>query len=151
MADEKKEKGNLHLLTSSLVQAEFVITRWVASVPACDKSRLADPSYWAHVARKLKPYSHIEVHAEDMSFWCELLVIASGQGWVKVKCINACDIEVPAENEADLLEGFAVSFKGPMKGHTVLRLSDMRVIKEGLPSRNDAVQFVVNHKTSIAA
>ena len=45
---------------------------------------LLKDSYWAHVSAKLKPGDHIEVRAEDGSYYAELIVQDAGRLYAKV-------------------------------------------------------------------
>lgn len=47
------------------------------------REQLLNPTFLAHVAAKLRPYSHIEVTNEDGTLYAELLVLASERTWAR--------------------------------------------------------------------
>jgi len=49
---------------------------------------LLRPECWASVAKMLQPWSHIEVRAEDGSYYAELLVTGVDRAWAKVEVLN---------------------------------------------------------------
>src|SRR5947209_8355484 len=49
---------------------------------------LLRPECWASVTNILRPWSHIEVRAEDGSYYAELLVTGVDRSWAKVEVLN---------------------------------------------------------------
>src|SRR5258706_10614046 len=48
---------------------------------------LLSPEGWASVANLLRPWSHIEVRAEDGSYYAELLLTGADRAWAKVEVL----------------------------------------------------------------
>jgi hypothetical protein len=108
------------------------------------------PDFWAHVARQLKPCDRIEVLAEDMSWFAELLVMDADRLWAKTAVLRFVELagkEVPA---AVASSGFRVEYKGPNKKHVVIRESDNQIVQEGIALKADAERWISEHLTALA-
>jgi hypothetical protein len=108
-----------------------------------------EPSFWAHVAAKLKAGDHIEVMAEDMSFGRELIVIETGRMWARVQewpfTEPAQRVETPV-----MASEYTIKYAGPHHKHQVIRNSDNAVIKDQISQRTDAEMWLKNHIKSQA-
>lgn len=142
------DKTNVQLSPSGLGQAEYVRVVWAATAAyGVTREQIEDPSYWAHVAAKLKPKARIEVTAEDDSFYAEYLVTSCDKTWAKVACLKFIDLtntEVTKEQVEGITANYSVEFRGPKKW-SVLRKSDRSVLQEGLHSREDGNKWLSVH------
>lgn len=109
------------------------------------------PGYWAHVAtsRKLRANDVFEVRCEDGSWIIDLIVIEAGQRSAKVKVLRTVDVEQPGTEQS--LATVKVEFKGPVKKHCIIRLSDHTIIKEGIASKVDATREAFEYEQRLAA
>lgn len=99
--------------------------------------------YWAHVAAKMKPGDHVEVWAEDGSYYAELLVQDAGKLYAKVAVKLHIKLDVVEVKEGGLMiEGYEVKWRGPQMKWCVLRGKD--VLKEGM-DKASAIQWMQNH------
>lgn len=89
---------------------------------------LFEPSYWAHVAEKMKPFDRVEVRAEDGSYYAELIVLASERLAARVAEIVKVDLEVP---EQEINSEYKVKWKGPQHKWAVVRISDGETVHKG--------------------
>lgn len=108
------------------------------------------PEYWAHVAaaRKLRVNDVFEVRNETGSWMLDLIVVEAGLRFAKVKVLRTVDIEEPAPASLASVE---VQFKGPVKKHCIVRLSDREIVKEGIASKADAVREAAEYEQRLAA
>lgn len=108
------------------------------------------PDYWAHVAaaRKLRVNDVFEVRNETGSWMLDLIVVEAGMRFAKVKVLRTVDMEkAPAEELASV----EVQFKGPVKKHCIVRLSDREIVKEGIASKADAIREAAEYEQRLAA
>lgn len=112
---------------------------------------LLKPSYWAHVAFKLKPLDTIEVRAEDGSYYAELLVRDRGRAWAKVvfkpgyPLVFEDIVNVPTMD----LDEYEIVWKGPQNKFRVMRKSDNHTMKEGFSDKEAARKWVLEHVKSL--
>lgn len=93
--------------------------------------------YWAHVAPKIRQGAIIEARAEDDSWYAEVYVRKVGVGGVSVREIRyhsfTDDDDLP-----DVPEQFKIEYRGSLKKHRVVRLSDQVEVGAGFETRADA-------------
>lgn len=116
--------------------------------PEVTAKDLLNPYCWAHVARKLEPFSRIEVLAEDGSWWAEYMILKVGPNWVKVALLRDADFrevarDAPEEDELD------VNFI-PARKWRVLRKKDGAVLMEGLATKDEAIAWKAQHLKTLA-
>lgn len=124
---------------------EFVRNTFIATIPegvAIDF--VIAPEYWTHVAQKFQPWDHIEVRAEDGAFWAELIVLSTGKMTARVVPIRYIDLHLEQEKGMDVGEN-EVTWKGPHKKWCVLRKEDKVYLAEQLPSKQEAMQWIINN------
>lgn len=129
--------------------AEVIRTHYVI-VPEAGTSLedLLDPIYWSHVARRLRPLDILEVHAEDGSYFAELLVRNTNQlNSAKVEVLRSKEFGV-AEDEED---EFSVKWKGGHAKYAVIRRRDKAVMQDGFANKEDAATWLGTNLSSLAA
>jgi hypothetical protein len=139
-------------LEKDLGVAEFTRTVF-AFAPSEDVKYddLLDPAYWANVGHKVKPGCQIEVLAPDMSWYANFMVISCARTWVKLAPITgkvsltATKKQVKAPDLDQDVKGYDVAFKGQSKKFCITRKSDLKEIKDGLPTEEEANIFLKNH------
>ncbi len=136
-----------------LVPAEFQRTVWhVFAESTLAPQDLLVPSYWAHVAEKLKPQHRIEVASESGDWWAEYFVLERGPKWARVALMREMDLrQVVSASPAKLtLDDFEIKLRG-MRKQSIVRKADKEVIKDGFESRQDAEDYLLSHLKSMAA
>lgn len=116
---------------------------------------LLDPAYWANVAHKFKPTCRVEVLAEDLSWYAELVVISNSRTWAKMAPLHYVKLTAtkkPAK-ESDLdhdVKGYDISFAGQVKKYRVVRKSDKVEIRDGIPTEEEANIWLKNHVKALS-
>ena len=131
------------LLDSRFGLAETKRNQWFATVPeTVTPEDLLEPSYWAHVARTLRPLDEIIVTIDSCSWRVVLLVEDAWHNGARVIELsrNALAATTDAEND----QGLRVQWRGPHSKFCVVR-KDGVTIKEKLPSR----EVAISHLTGI--
>lgn len=114
-----------------------------------------DPSYFAHVAKKLPQGTRIEFVflGEDPRF-LDTLVAASGEQWVKLKVITNVSFAAEAQEALGLSylekEGsYRVMYHGPMLKWCVQRVKDQAIIRKELEDEAAANKWLENYKRAL--
>lgn len=109
--------------------------------------RLLDTDYWAHVAQRLAPWTKIEARAKDGTWYAEFIVLEAGRTWARVfptmiHMLTTGDVaQSQAEHEDAITKAmalFKVVHRGP-RGHSIVRVSDSKVIQEEIGSKDSAL------------
>jgi hypothetical protein len=92
------------LSPSNVQLAEFVRTTHVAEIPhGVALSNVLRPEYWAHCAKKFKPYSVVECRAQDNKWMADLVIASVGEFgvnmWVKTYVDIAAQGKKPEVSE----------------------------------------------------
>lgn len=104
---------------------------------------LLSDGYWAHVSASMKPGDHVEVWAEDGSYYAELLVQDAGRLYAKVAVKNHVKLDAVEVKEGGLMvEGYEVKWRGPQLKWCVLRGKDC--LKDSM-DKASAIQWMQNH------
>jgi len=138
---------------SRMKQADVARNCWVV-VPEVGftMEELLDPTYWAHVAARLRRYDRIEVQSEDCRMWAELIVVAAGPVWAKVAPIRFLELgNDAAEIDSAEYEGLYIVHRGSVDQWCVLRGEDRQVLLRGHQSKGDAVRAAVEYRQKVAA
>jgi hypothetical protein len=108
------------------------------------KEDLLRPEFYAGIAPKLKPFYKIEVRAEDLSFYAELLVLQATKTAAKVTILNFLELSSPSSSDLKELNGFLVEYKG-LNQWCVIRKSDNALIEKNHATEADALGALKNH------
>lgn len=107
-----------------------------------------DAAYLGHVAARLRIGDRVEVMPEDGAYFGELLVTYVERQTAKVEVLRKIDlgaIDVPAE-----APDFEIRFKGPQRQHSVVRVSDKSVVKDGFATKDAAGVWLASHLAALA-
>lgn len=130
--------------------AEYERTIWQASIEAgVPFEEVQKPEFWGHVAEKLKPLARIEVIAEDLSYFAELIVIDCDRLWAKTAVLRFVELDGQAAPPT-LPADYRVEYKGPTKKHVVIRESDNTIVQEGIATKAEANAWVGEHVKTLA-
>lgn len=139
------------LSATALRLAEHVRMVHSVVVPDCvTKREVLEPSYWAHVAARLRPGSRIEVAAEDGSWLMELYVVASCKVWAKVHVLHDYDLTSTALSPSPPSDDFYVKWGGANAKFRVHRLRDKTVVKDGFETAEAATLWKTEHMKAMA-
>lgn len=117
---------------------------FVTVEPHTTKEELMDPSFWAHVAPKLTPFSRLEVTTDDVQYFLELLVVNCGTKWAVVKelkylTLNGDEDFIEFENK---MAEYEIKWKGPKLKFSVIRKKDNETMKDSMGSKEEAATFL---------
>jgi hypothetical protein len=101
---------------------------------------IQEKEFWVHIAGNLHISDRLEVIPEDFAYYAELLVVAVGRTWAKVKLLQHYRLDV--DEEASLEPQHRVVWRGQKAKHSVVRISDSAVVKEGFDSKPSAVEYM---------
>jgi hypothetical protein len=147
------------LTPSKLEQAEF--SRVLFSVTpelGTTIKEVLDPTYWRHVAGKLRPRCRIEVLAEDLSYYAELLVLSCDKTWANVALLSHVVLIAEEAKKSDKKEGEDDPFstelhyvdyvQGASKGRVILKEGN-KVVKDGFNSKKLAAEWMRAHEAEM--
>lgn len=152
---EAKPKEKPTLMPGRFVQAEQVRVAYCATAEAgVTFKQMLEPDYWAHEARKLKPYDLVECRSDDGTFWGLALVLEAGRNWVKLAQLQYVPLDTKdVAQTRTAQEGkaeYRLEWKGPVKKHTVIRNKDDAIVHEGAGSKADAQAWLDDHLKTVA-
>lgn len=103
--------------------------------------------FYANVAPLLIPYDHIRVRIDTGDWYAELLVLSCGRNWAKVKTLY--HVKLAAEDTdmgtAEDDKEYKVCFRGPNLKHSVIRIADKSVLKEGCETNAEAKTWLAEY------
>lgn len=145
----EKKASPLHDSRLKEAESERIVYRAIPSegtpLEAC-----LEIDYWAHVAKRFRPTTIIEVIPDGMSYYAELLVVSCGANWARVKLLRKVILE-SAESVIEDVQTHEIKWAGPAAKYRVIRLSDKAVIRDGFEGKEDAATWLAGHKKTIAA
>ena len=153
---EAKQKENPTLMPGRFVQAEQVRVAYCATAEAgVTFKQMLEPGYWAHEARKLKPYDIVECRSDDGTFWGLALVLEAGRNWAKLAQLQYVPLDTKdVAQTRTAQEGqapYRIEFKGPVKKHVVIRNSDNAIVHEGEQRKTEAEAWLNDHLKTVGA
>jgi hypothetical protein len=105
------------------------------------------PEYWSLVATKFQPYDHIEVRADDGTYWAEFLVVSCDRTWARVHKLRDARLQVANEQPVD--PDYKVEWKGPHKKWCVIRQGDKSIVHDGEAEKSFAVRWLEEYVRTI--
>lgn len=103
---------------------------------------IKQPAFYAHVGQFLKPFDTITVSSDDMTLYAEVLVLAAERTAATVTVLREYDLTkaevVKYESENFESSDFEIKWRGPAAKFTILRKDDNAIIREGIPSKEEA-------------
>ncbi len=126
--------------------------RWFAHVESSTSiDRITESDFWTHVAASIRQDDLIDVIYDDASIYLQLLVLGSGDGWVKVAILSRYKLEAEDEESLQLKKSdFYYKYNGRFSGHSVLRKSDKIVIRDKFENKAAALQFMAQHSKTVS-
>lgn len=105
------------------------------------------PEFYAHVARNMRPFDHIELRTDDGTYWAELLVVTADLNWAKVHLLR--EERLQTEEQHPINSDFAVEWKGPHRKWCVIRKTDKSAISENHLDRGAADAWLTQHSRTV--
>jgi hypothetical protein len=107
---------------------------------------LLNPIFWSHASGSTFNGQNnlITVYWDDKSQIAELYVRHYDHASAKMQLLSHVVFDAPDVDVAT--DDYKVSFAGPVKKFKVSRVVDGIVIKEGIPSKADALEFIKEYK-----
>jgi hypothetical protein len=137
------------LTPSRLQTAAHYFTNYAVVLPdGVSFDDALDPGFWAHLGDKLRQHDTIRVIPEDGTYFAELLVIAAGRGFAKVKTLRHVGLTDDEISETEVPEGIVVKWRGPHAKWCIERViggSESR-LKEGIAEKADAYREAAGYK-----
>lgn len=147
MPDEAKKSVQINPMRVKL--AEVDRQDWVATAEmGTTLEQIIEPSYWAHMASRLKPYDHIEVRVDDGIWLAQLLVKEAGRNWAAVLMLQSYKLET-ADVSQTRSSKYKVDWKGPHLKYCVIRLEDGERLQEQMNKR-DAQVWLENYERTVS-
>lgn len=155
-ADKPKQPKDHRLEVDRFHLAEHARHDWIARAEqGVTLETIQDPAYWANYGHKMKPWDQITVRTDDGTLWAELLVLACGRAWAKVKVLRHvnltnADVEQSQIAAPATQASFQYRWKGPNKKHCIIR-SDGAIVHEGAQTKQDAIDWAKNNQIDLTA
>jgi hypothetical protein len=146
MTEVKQVKREAVLSANSINLAEHARNIWVVrSEYGVTREDIEKPSYWAHIAAKLRPRDRIEVLADGGEFYAEYLVMSCDRTWAKIVPIVYLDLTkvsvVSGDQADDVMNSYEIKHRGA-KRWSVIRKSDRAVLQEGMMTEEDCKNWI---------
>lgn len=147
MADAAKKQEGV-LVPNRMQAAEHGRNIWLATAESAEHPEdFLRPTFWAHVAKNLQPFDHIELRTDDGTYWAEFLVTSCEKTWAKVQLLREAKISVSVEAPID--PEYKAEWKGPHRKWCVLRIKDGSLVHEGLADRGAANQWLESYVRTV--
>lgn len=112
--------------------AEFVRNQHIAdAAPGTQPQDLEEPTFWAHVAVKLKARDRVEVWTDDNAWIAECVVLAASRTDAIVKVLGVWELnghQVALDRKDTALKAYRVDFRGHFEKWGVIRKADNVVV-----------------------
>lgn len=146
---EAKKDESPRAQPSDFHLGEQVYARYRFHTPEkLERKHLVDPSFWAVIARQLRPGDVIECFAQDGTHYGELLVLAADRAYAKVHVLRW---EALTTAEVSETQDYKIQWKGAQKKHCVIRAKDGEIIHEGEQTKEGAQQWLTEHEKVLTA
>lgn len=148
----------MSLLPNHLRESEYIRTQW--SVPVDEKTTLTEvvsPSFWAHVAKRLRQWDVIEVRPADATWFARLMVRSVGPAGPVLAVLEHHEFtdrkkpEAKAKPKAETASDYDVKFSGGSDKWRVVRKADKEVVAKGLETREAADEALEAHLSGAMA
>jgi hypothetical protein len=119
--------------------AEHARQFWVATVEKeVTLDQLLEPSFWAHIARRVTPGARIEVHTDAMTWMAELYVRSTGESGISVSPLSFH--EFTSKDMETETKDYTIKHRGAYAKWSIMRKSDGAVIEDKIQTAQEAAQ-----------
>lgn len=148
MAEEKKREV-APVVPNRVQMAEHGRNVWLVTAESSEHPQdFLKPEFYAHVAKDMRPFDHVEVRTDDGLYWALLLVLTADKTWAKVEPLIEKRLQ-PVNHEQAVDTGYVVEFKGPNRKWSVIRKMDKSAVSEGHADRPSAEAWLGQHLRTI--
>jgi len=143
MSAVMEERPEVAIMPARMPLAESQRVTYFATVePGVTRKDLLEPSFWKHVANKLRSTYLIEVTTDDFQYYGKYMVIDAGHNWAVVEELEFKELgshkKIESENQEKL---YKVVQRGPHLKWCVVRLKDNETIKDRM-GKEEAERFL---------
>lgn len=143
---EIKSQPAVNLTSRDIKLRESAGNEWrVISPPGVTKERIEEPSFWACVADKLRPYDEITIIASDRSSHSRWLVLQAGHGYAEVHMLVWNQLPAMLASIGETLPSNHKLVFDTEAGWSAVRVSDGVVIVRGCNSQQECLQRLLTH------
>lgn len=132
-------------------EAEHYRTVWQVTLDKSETLQSAlEPTFWCHVASRLRPLSQIEVYAHDASWYARVVVRSIPPGprpsEARVVLLEHVDLDEAERNAREVAPDttLEVVWKGPAAKHCVVRKGDKHLVAKGFDSKQAAADWIAH-------
>lgn len=113
---------------------------------------LLRPECWASVTTMLRPWCHVEVRAEDGSYYAELLCTGVDRAWAKMDVLNYKPLSTPdvALTQSAAASKYEIKHTPALQWH-IIRKVDRHVLRDGMQLRWQAEDALREHLKNVPA
>lgn len=134
------------LMPERFGEAESMRHDYVVNAPVgVTLEQVMDPSYWAHVAKEMVPFDHVQVRAEDGSWVAYLVVVSAERNYAIMHLDRVLKLDqtpdVPVESAKHKVE-----WKGPHHKFCVIRIADSAMLQSQFKTKGEANDWLRNHE-----
>jgi hypothetical protein len=146
-----KEKVIYVLGAERMKQAEYERSLYVVTpTPGVTIDDLIKPECWAAVSLKLRPWDHVEVRAEDGTYYAEFLVMACDRSWALVHVLNYHALSTPDVSLSQAHSAYEIKHTPNLRWH-IVRKSDRHIVKDSMQLRSQAEDALREHLKTVQA
>lgn len=139
------------LSTNGLKTAEFSHTNYdVTPGPGVAPEMLLQPSYWGHVAAKLRPRDEITAIPVDGAWYARYLVLHADKVSARLILLEQKPLEQVKPEDTEI-ETHRVEWGSPAVKWRVIRKADKAVVKDGFDSKDLATAWMHTNLSAKAA
>jgi hypothetical protein len=126
-------------------ETAYVNNNWTITVETgVTLENILEPEFLSNMASQMHPYDRICVRTDDGDWYAELLILSCGRTWVKA--IKLMEIQLTPVDvvplDAEGADKYRIMNRGPHLQFCVIRKVDGATIKEQLPSRLTAQNWL---------
>lgn len=112
---------------------------------------MQDPAFWSSTAVKFRPWTRLEVYAEDGTYFAEAIVLACDRAWAKVHFLSWHNLTT---SDVSLTQAqtskFEVTHTPNRKWH-VVRKADRQIMKEFCQTKGEAETWLTEYTKTVPA
>jgi hypothetical protein len=110
--------------------------------------QILEPAFWSNVAPQIRVADTIDVHSDGRDFYAKLYVREVARARVSVSLIQ--HIEFDALADTGEAKTYTIRYDGPHSKFCLVRVSDGRVVKDGIETRDAAETALRAHEAAEA-
>lgn len=138
----------MELNANALIEANFSRNIWRITTPiGTSPEELLKPTFWSHVALKLRPGDLIEAVAEDLAWFATLYVRSARRLDAAVSVIQFAKMDAP--DVSSVAAEYRVEFRGVKAKWSILRGKE--ILRDGFATEAEAKVHLESHLKALAA